>query len=383
MTETLALVFGKVIQFDPAKRTYEVSTADGRQITGVRKIGDVVNNTGGRKVAEIEKETEVLLVLKFQKMIDAPDAFILGAFESFGAGGKMGTTNEKEAQIAGMQGFLGKHGRRLLLYPDGTIEFKAGEWCNIMLDPSDNEISSFFQKLKLRKDRTNFIEWDMHPDSEDMKDALLHIGFTGKDSMIKEFPDIEILAGALVDLDPEEYIHSDFDIDPGAKLAMRITNSDGKKQTDVFHQIGDLGDGSILYTQIKKEGGINAEVKIGDMEEDLAASLKINEAYINIFNDGRYVIVNDKTEIEATNDGIVNIVCEKSNLGQKDAKNHIAIAEEVIDILTDLIAAIQKSTYLTVAPGSPTKPGPINAPEFTIVKNKLKKIISKSHSMDK
>jgi hypothetical protein len=186
-----------------------------------------------------------------------------------------------------------------------------------------------------------------------------------------------------MDLDPEKYLHSDHVVDPGAKFAMRITNPDGDKATSVFHQMGNMKDGSILHTQVTKEDGIDAEIKIGDMEKELAASFRINKATVHIFSDGRYSIQNDKTEVEATNDGIVNIVCESSYLGTKKAKNHIAIAEQVVDLLGQLIDALQLSTYMTVAPGSPTKPGPLNAPVFTAIKQKLTNIISKSHAMDK
>lgn len=384
MKDVLTLAFGKILEFNSKLRTYTVSTDEGRQIPGCRKIGDVVNNTGGRKVAEIEKDTEVLLVLKTNAWIDAPDAFILGTFESYGASGKIGTDNEKEEQVAGTQGFIGNHGRAILLYPDGTIELKASEWCNIMLDPNDHSFSAFFQKFALQKDRTNFIKWIMHPDSKDLKDALLHLGFSGTNSLSKTIPDIEILIGALANLDQKEYMHDeDFDIDPGAKLAMRITNPDVDKKTSVYYQVGDLQDGSIVHTQIKREDGVSAEIKIGDMEEDLVASIKINNAYINVFSDGRYSISNDNTEIEATNEGTVNIVCKDSSLGTKKADNHIAIAEEVVNVLGDLIDAINLSTYMTVASGMPTKPGPLNTLVFTNIKGRLNKIISKSHSMDK
>lgn len=383
MKDIITFSFAKVYEFDRHNRTYTISTEDGRLISGCRKIGDVVNNTGGRKVAEIEKETEVLIILKSRAWVDAPDAYILGAFESFGDNGKYGTKSEKEHQTEGSQGFIANHGRRLLLYPDGTIELKAGAWCNTMYNPKDNSISTFFQKLIMTKDRTNFINWFMHPDSEDMSDALLQIGISGKNSLSKDYPDIEILAGALMNLKTEDFMHDkDFVIDDGAKLAVRITNPDGDKKTSVYYQVGDLQDGSIVHTQIKREGGVNAEIKIGDMDKDLTAMFRVNNAVISVFKDGRYSIVNDKTEIEATNDGTINIVCENSSLGVKKAENHIAIAEEVVDVLGDLLLAIQKSTYLTVSPGSPTKPGPINAAEFLAVKNKLKKIISKSHSMD-
>lgn len=378
MKDIITLTFGKILGYDTKKRTYSVVTDDGRFISDCRKIGDIVNNTGSRKVAEIEKETEVLILLKNRPAIDAPDGYILGAFESYRSGGEIGTDNEKEPQVAGAQGFIGNHGRRVLLYPDGTIELKAGEWCNIMLNPEDNSISSFFRNSISIKDRSNFIKWLVHPKSGDTKNSLMHIGISGVDSVSKKIPDIEIFAGALIDLDIKG-----FDIDPGAKLAVRITNPDGDKETNVYYQVGDMEDGSIVSTKIKRVDGIDAEIKLGDMKNDVAAMIRINGTLISVLSDGGYSIVNEKTEIEATNDGIINIVCESSNLGTKDAKNHIAIAEEVVVIVEDLIDAIQTSTYMTLAPGSPTKPGPINAVVFTAIKNRLKNIISKSHSMDK
>lgn len=368
--------------YDAVKRTYSVTTDDGRFILDCRKIGDVVGNTGNRQVAEIEEETEVLVLLKNKPSIDAPDCYILGAYESFGGGTKYGSDSEKEPQVLGAMGFIGVHGRRLLLYPDGTIELESSKWCNILLDPKTNTISSFFQNSKQIKDRTNFINWIIHPDSEDMKNALMHIGISGVDSISKEIPDIEILAGALMDLDPEKYMLTE-EIDPGAKLAMRITNPDGDKETKFYQQIGDLKDGSVVHTKISREDGVDAEIKIGDMDENISARFKINNVDVKVFNDGKYSITNDKTEIESTNEGTVNIVCKKSNLGTKDAKNHIAIAEQVVELMGELIDAINTSTYYTIAPGSPTKPGPIELQEFLAIKLKLKNIISESHFMDK
>lgn len=405
------LMFGKIKSYDSDRRLYVVFTDDGRILHNCRKVGDITSNTGARKVAELQPDVSVLLALQWSGEFgtNAPEGYILGGVETYGSGG-LGTEVNKEAQLSGAQGFIDRYNRKILLHPDGVIEMRSGAWCQFVMDPDDNSITGFFQNIKINKDRTNYFRWIIHPESDDLKDAVMQACISGKDSLSKIIPDVEILAGALYKLKTEDFFHTDeFKIDPGAKVAIRISNPDGSQRTDFFQQIGSMKDGAVVDTKIvhaggieigikagnmtdggifsikaEREGGVTALFKMGDMEEDLTGLIRINNVDIRTYKDGRYQVINDNTEVEGTNEGELNLVCLKSNLGTKEAGKHVALAEDVIELIDSFIKAVLGSTYMVASPGAPTAPpGPINMPAFKAVQAQLNKIKSTVHTIDK
>lgn len=411
MEYKVELMFGKIKSYDNDRRLYTVFTDDGRMLHNCRKVGDITSNTGARKVAELQPDTAVLLVLQWNGdfSVNAPEGYILGGIETYGSGG-LGTEVEKEAQLSGAQGFIDRYNRRILLHPDGVIELRSSAWCQFAMDPNDNSITGFFQNIRMNKDRTNYFRWIIHPESDNLRDAVMQVCITGKNSLAKEIPDIEMLAGALYKLKTEDFFHTDeFTIDPGAKVAIRISNPDNQERTDFFQQIGSMKDGSVVDTKIvhaggveirikagnmidgeilsikaEREGGVKALFQMGNMEEDLTGLIRINNVDIRTYKDGRYQIINDNTEIEGTNEGELSFVCLKSNLGTKEAGKHVALAEDVIELLDSFINAVLGSAYMVASPGAPTAPlGPINMPAFKSIQAQLNKIKSTIHTIDK
>jgi len=406
MTE---MCFGKIVGYDPEKRLYVVSTEDGRKITGCRKVGDITSNTGGRKVGELENQVFVLLVLRYNEYnVDAPEGFIIGGIETYSSK-DLGTEVEKESQDIGVQGFINRLNRRILLYPDGTIELRAGAMCEITLDPEDRSLTAVFQNTTFHQSMSNYLRWIIHPESEDLKDTVFQLGISGQNALSKEIPDIEILAGALYRLN-ENFLHSDnFKIDPGAKVAIRITDPDVDKQVDVFHQIGTLEDGdivkttvskkdsieattgigdnkdgSIIHSHLERENGVSADIAIGNMSNKLVGKIYINDFKIQIYEDGKFNILNPKSEIEGDSDGTLNVICKKFSIGSRNAINHIATLEDIKTLLDALINAISLASYVMPSPVGITTPAPVNMPQFTAIQTQLQIMMkSKVHMIDK
>ena len=407
--EITELCFGKIIGYDTEKRLYTVSTEDGRRIVGCRKVGDITSNTGGRKVGELENQVLVLLVLRYNEYnVDAPEGFIIGGIETYGSK-NLGTDVKKEPQPVGVQGFINRLDRRMLLYPNGMIELRAGAMCEVTLDPEDRSLTATFQNTTFHQSMSNYLRWIVHPESEDLKDTVLQLCISGQDALSKEVPDIEFLAGALYRLD-EDFLHSDkFSLDPGAKIAIRITNPDVDKQVDVFHQVGNLEDGdivkttirkkdsvettigigdnkdgSIVHSHLKKKDGVNADIAIGNMNGGLVGKVHIDDFKIQIYEDGKFNISNPKSEIEGDSDGTINVVCNKFSIGSRSGSNHIATMEDVQTLLDLLINAISAATYIMPSPVGMTTPTPVNMAQFTAIQTQLKLMIKKKiHTIDK
>ncbi|MFA7709505.1 MAG: hypothetical protein WCY30_00195 [Candidatus Neomarinimicrobiota bacterium] len=409
MNSILKLCFGRVASYNIDSRLYSVSTEDGRILNNVRKVGDLTTNSGARKVGELEPGVSVILLLKYiDPDVDIPEGFILGGYEAY-CGKKLGSNIEKQPQLKGAQGFIDRMNRCILLNPDGSIDIKAGAMCEMHLNPEDREFMAAFQNNSWYQNVSNYLRWIIHHDSVDDEgaDSVFQLCLSGKEATFKDIPDIEILAGALYNLDPDEFFHNDEMPDPGAKLAIRITDPDSsipsntiiqagsmdkgvalslktvKDKAEIDAKIGSMNDGGVLRANIKQGSNVDTSIVIGNLAKNLISNIQVNKLNIRVYSDGRCVIKNDKIEVEGLANGTLNIVCEKSNLGEKNASNHLAIAEQVISLMDDLINAIMKATWMATAPGSPTAPsGPINIPEFIAVKTQLDTIKSLYHTIN-
>ena len=412
----IELIVGKVQGFDPNLRTYKVTTSDGREIIGCRKVGDAIDNFGGRSIGEILPETEVMLALLFKDSgFDLAEGFILGGFETRSSNG-MGTAAAKDVLPEGTQGFTARDGRRILLYSDGRIELRAAPWCQMQFDPKDKSITQFFQKLNSQKDPNNFVRWFFHPESKDLKDALMHIAITGDNSITGAWPDIELFAGALWGLQDQDYMDAmkeyGFEIDKGAILAMRATkqnveNETGKPDTHMFFQLGDLSTGEILDLLIERRDKMKARIKIGEFgEESQLASIEIgdgeNDVAIQIYKDGRFKISNANSHIEATGDGSIDAVAAGGaaslhldkegeavvtstglKIGSDGATEPQVLGNTLEGILNQIIGLIKDHDHNTgMGPSTAASLGPVSISTVFSVPVDVASIKSENHTVE-
>lgn len=399
---TFEIIDGKILGYDSTRRLYKISTGDGGTINGCRYVGGAINNNGARMVAELTPGLYVLVVLRYTASVatgnaSAPDAFILGGIESYTETGKLGDSKEKPVLESGDQGLIDKYGRRILMRSNGVIEIVAAPLAQIVLDPIKKKITTRAKSYNSQRDNASFMRWTPHPDSvDDFKNSLFHMGITGDGSPEKLFPDIEILAGSLQDLDPDVYMaDTAFPVDPGSRLAARVSHPDAEKRTDVLIQAGSLAEGEIVRADFKRDGGVEGVFRLGDMKDDedsdMTGEFVINNVRVRTYADGRFRVYNDGSEIEATNEGRVNIFCAESYLGSKSespesagaGEKHLAIAEVVKDFMEQLIDAIENAQWQTTGPGAPTAPkGLLSMPAFEAIKARLDDLISDKHSFD-
>jgi len=413
----IELISGKVEGYDSKNRVYKVSTIDGRQIEGCRKVGDAVNNTGGRKIQEIEKDTEVLLAMQFMdSSFQYVEAFIVGAFETRN-GSVMGTTKKRDPYLEGTQGFAQPGNRRMLIHPDGRIELRANPWCSVLMDPKDNSIKQFFQRLSLTKDPSNSIDWYFHPDSEDQADALLHVGITGQDSLLMDYPDIEFLAGSLWGLSEQDFMkamsHYGFAVDPGAVLAMRLSkqheaHGEEAADTHTFLQFGDLTTGEILDLLVERRESMQARVKLGEFGEERTQTGLIqlgdgeNDVIIETFKDGRYKISNTNSHIEVSGDGTIDAVAAGGSaavhldkngeaivtspsikIGSANAEEPMVLGAVLAEVLGKMITMITDHDHGTPSgPSLPANSGQLSVPLFEANTPDLDTIKSVNHTVE-
>lgn len=370
-------VTGTVQQYDPKALLYTIQTEDGRVIRRVRRIGDILDNEGRRQIAEIDTGTEILAVLSRGYIQEMVQGFILGAYHTIGEDGTPGTTGDKDVFIQGSQGFAGRKGQRLVMYPDGRFEIRSGAWVAQYLDAEENAIHQVFQKFYQNKDKNNFQRWHFHPEDDDLQEHLYHLGITGSGSLAKTMPDIEVLAGALHDLSDTDLLQGA--ADTGAILSIRATVQDTTPPAEVFFQLGDLTDGALTSLRVTRGDEMTYQQAIGTLPEDVVMDVQVNDARCRVYADGSLLWENPEAEVRIGSDGVIHFGTDVVKIGSADAENHLPVAEIVIEKMEKLIQAVTGAQWTCSQPGTPTQGPPVNLPEFKRLQAELDEIKSQHH----
>ena len=356
---------GIVREMNTKTRRATVQTVDDRTIE-CRILSTSVSNSGARQIANIEPDTSVIVLLMYTSDEDHPEGLVVGGYENLGTQGKLGASDVRERDPEdlppGTMGFVGKHGEKILLYPEsGLIEIVSEPLLKIILDPQNGKLKIVSPQLDYYKgDPLNYIQWQYHPKDEDLSRSYLHLGVHGAIVDDITHPDIQILAGDLSEL-PEDLIGDGVEYEGGSRVIMKVISNQGEDSENLsILEVGDLN------------------VTDDDGESPAVAILRTNNCTTVYFADGSYSVSNDNTEIKANNDGLIVYKCIESTLGSREAELHQTLAEtaqarmeEICDQITALVTAIETMVVGTTGPGGPTVPGPMNAPAFAKVKSDI------------